>query len=327
MDSINMSKTEKRIEEETEDFLTVDNPIPGQKFVCLSFVSPEAVIAQKNDYYAYNFYAHQMECLKELVGDIVTDEDTKTKLNDLFGTLDLTSVVNASRAQKGIAFNENQSFHSNPYSSEDEFNKYRVCLDSYKYTDSARMDEEFDEMVDLQTSVRGVKVRGCFESFKEAKLRAKALQNKEPNFHVWVGPVGYWLPFDGNPDKVEEQEYKEGELNQIVKEYKLNEQKRETFQEKRIEEERKISIEKAKAKQSVKIEQTPVVETNEVPTETVSVNLLEEMLKKSRATLETPNKNIKKSSEQHDDDDDESGDLNGLGDEDPWLARKLGKNL
>ncbi len=311
-----MSKTKQLIEEETEDFLTVDQPIPGQKFVCLSFVSPENVVAQKNDYYAYNFYAYQMECLKQLTNDLV-DTDTQSKLNELFSTIDLTSKVNEMKAMKGLDFaNEEQT---SSYSTKEGFEQYQVSLDSYKYTDNKRVDEEFDELVNLQTSVRGVKVRGCFESYKEAKLRAKALQNKDKSFHVWVGQVGYWLPFDGNADNVEDQEHVQGELNQIVKEYKINEQKRDTFHEKRIEEERKISIEKAKAKQAVKIEETPIVEVNEAPTETVSMNLLEEMLKKSRATIETtvPSK---------DDNDDKDDDSNGLGGEDPWLARKLGMN-
>ena len=33
-----------------EDFLDVDQPIPGQNFVCLSFVSPEKNILQKDKF-------------------------------------------------------------------------------------------------------------------------------------------------------------------------------------------------------------------------------------------------------------------------------------
>ena len=32
---------------EKEDFLEVDKPIPGQNYVCLSFVSPEKIVKQK----------------------------------------------------------------------------------------------------------------------------------------------------------------------------------------------------------------------------------------------------------------------------------------
>ena len=41
--------------EKVEDFLSVDNPIPGQNFVCLSFVSPDKILPQKNTFFIHNF--------------------------------------------------------------------------------------------------------------------------------------------------------------------------------------------------------------------------------------------------------------------------------
>ena len=38
-----------------EDFLEVDNPIPGQNYVCLSFVSPEKELQKKDTYYIHSF--------------------------------------------------------------------------------------------------------------------------------------------------------------------------------------------------------------------------------------------------------------------------------
>ena len=38
-----------------EDFLSVDPAIPGQKFVCLSFVSPEKVLEDKHLYYMWHY--------------------------------------------------------------------------------------------------------------------------------------------------------------------------------------------------------------------------------------------------------------------------------
>ena len=42
-------------EEHEEDFLSVDTPIPGQNYVCLSFVSPEKMIKDKNKFYMVSF--------------------------------------------------------------------------------------------------------------------------------------------------------------------------------------------------------------------------------------------------------------------------------
>ena len=41
--------------ESKEDYLSVDQPIPGQNYVCLSFVSPEKNILQKQLYEFYKF--------------------------------------------------------------------------------------------------------------------------------------------------------------------------------------------------------------------------------------------------------------------------------
>ena len=38
-----------------EDFLEVDTPIPGQSYVCLSFVSPDKVLNTKEKYMFYNY--------------------------------------------------------------------------------------------------------------------------------------------------------------------------------------------------------------------------------------------------------------------------------
>ena len=41
-----------------EDHLDVDAPIPWQQFVCLSFVSPEKVLGQKESYFRTAFLKH-----------------------------------------------------------------------------------------------------------------------------------------------------------------------------------------------------------------------------------------------------------------------------
>ena len=81
--------------------------------------------------------------------------------------------------------------------------------------------------------MRGLKVRGCYETLREAQVRAKVLQKTDPNFHVFVGQVGYWLPWDPEADHIEDQEYQEEQLNELVKGYKEQAQKRDEFYEER----------------------------------------------------------------------------------------------
>ena len=43
---------------EKEDYLEVDNPIPGQNYTCISFVSPDETMKQK-ELYLFNKYMNQ----------------------------------------------------------------------------------------------------------------------------------------------------------------------------------------------------------------------------------------------------------------------------
>lgn len=86
-----------------------------------------------------------------------------------------------------------------------------------------------------QTTLTGVKVRGVFEEYNEACDRAKKLQEMDPAFHVFVGEMGKWLPFDPDPESkfVKSSEYAHDELNNIMKNQLINQEKAKFFHEKR----------------------------------------------------------------------------------------------
>jgi hypothetical protein len=71
-------------------------------------------------------------------------------------------------------------------------------------------------------NIRGVKVRGIYATQKEANERAKYLQELDGDFHVFVGEVGKWLSWDPDPQSIDDQIYKEKELNDLMKSYKEN---------------------------------------------------------------------------------------------------------
>ena len=76
--------------------------------------------------------------------------------------------------------------------------------------------KEFNKIENFKTSIRGIKVRGTYDTQKEAAVRAKVLQNMDPSFHVFVGQVGYWLPWDPEANDVADQQYQEEHLNNLV---------------------------------------------------------------------------------------------------------------
>ena len=146
-----------------EDFLEVDTQIPGQNYCCLSFLSPEKVMKDKDAFYITRF-------LKAFCKD------------------------------RKIEF-------------EDVEKEYR----DFTYKHAEQLQKDYDEVCDFKTNVRGVKVRGVYDTQKEATIRAKVLQKRDKNFHVFVGQVGYWLPWDPSPEDMENQEYQQEHLNTLVK--------------------------------------------------------------------------------------------------------------
>ena len=102
-------------------------------------------------------------------------------------------------------------------------------FDDFLFRDEDTVAKQFDEMNEFRTSVRGLKVRGVYDTRREAEVRAKVLQRKDQSFDVFVGQVGYWLPWDPEGNKLEDQEYLNNDLNKLVKEYKNNEAKKDMF--------------------------------------------------------------------------------------------------
>ena len=149
--------------------------------------------------------------------------------------------------------------------------KYR----DYLYTSQDILEKDFSEQNDFQTTIRGLKVRGVYDTQREAEVRAKVLQRKDKNFNVFVGQVGYWLPWDPTPHKIDNQEYFEKELNELVKKYNENQdQKEDHFRE---------NIDYVKEQAAKKVEQEKLEREN---SKTLEKSVVENTLKTSLEKLD-----------------------------------------
>ena len=193
---------------EKVDYLDVDKPVPGQNYTCISFVSPDEIMKQK-ELFLFNKYMNQ-RCgeLENNVSEVIKkcSDELKNKIE--------RDIVEKLRLEMKYTYTEFKS-------------KY----DDFKYKYSDELNTAFEKISDKKTSIRGVKVRGCYDSYVQAEKRAKELQRTDRSFHVFVGQVGYWLPWDPNADQVQDEEYLEGELNTLMNEYKKNEINRDIFYE------------------------------------------------------------------------------------------------
>ena len=71
--------------------------------------------------------------------------------------------------------------------------------------------------------ILGIKVRGVFETYEDAKAQADKLQKQDKFHNIFVGEVGKWLPFDVDISTMQTDEdpvYREQALNQYMKAYK-----------------------------------------------------------------------------------------------------------
>jgi len=79
--------------------------------------------------------------------------------------------------------------------------------------------------------VRGIKVRGVFDSMEEAQKRCEMIRKFDPNFHVFVGEVGKWLPWNDNPENAKDEDYANKELNKLMKDYLSEQNKAKEYHE------------------------------------------------------------------------------------------------
>ena len=114
-----MSESKIDPKHEKIDYLEVDTHIPGQNYVCMSFLSPESLIQNKDGFKCCKFL--QSYCKEE-----------KLKFEEVY-------------------------------------QKYQDFC--YKFED--KLQRDFDEQNNFQTSLRGIKIRGVYDTKEAAEAQAK----------------------------------------------------------------------------------------------------------------------------------------------------------
>ena len=206
------------------DVLDEDKAIAGQKFVCISFLSPEKIL-EKKELYFFNAFLKQWEMAKGF-------EKYTQFLSFIAYKYDLSfDGLNSDLAE----FCETEKDNLFATNMEDDYKNY---LD----VNEERLEKEFGEVNSFQTNVRGVKIRGTYPTQEEAELRCKMIREVDPDHDVYVGPVGLWMPFHPEAYRTGRVEYLEEELNQLMHEKVKNETEAKQQFEKRLKETRAKAI-------------------------------------------------------------------------------------
>ena len=220
-----------------EDFLDEDTEIPGQRYVLLSFLSPEKVLDKKELYFFQKFLQGyevdwKVKNLEKFMVDVVKnvndqldDRIKELEKNDQF---DQATICRKNRLRVDDIMTDYGSFVQKNRA---DLNKTKIAeaYDDFMYANKTKLEDEFYALNDFRTSMRGVKVRGVYGNPKEAELKAKKLQNKYKYHNIFLADVGQWTPWDPQPHEVTDQEYNNDQLNNLMRKYKENEDNREKF--------------------------------------------------------------------------------------------------
>ena len=212
------------------DLLEEDKPISGQKFVCVSFISPEKILKQKESFFFQEFlkrwdFNKSMEKFVQFLNFVsfkysLTFDDITNDFNEFIT-------------------DEKENLISDSFE-----NDYKTFVDKSE----EELEAAFNKQHNFQTCTRGLKIRGSYSTQEEAELRCKMLREVDPNHDILVGPVGVWMPWDPEAYKTGKVEYLEEELNQLMSEKNKNESFAKSTFDKRVRETKEKAMEDNKIK-------------------------------------------------------------------------------
>jgi len=219
--------------EQKHAHLIEDPFMPSQKYVCISFVEPENIEEKKQVHMTNEFIKSEITTEFEAYSKQVTHY-INVKLNDMFeskfkslekslNTDDQLLLESLKTMKRTLKMDENTILNEcsrNFIFSEDEImDKYQV----FRSSNYAELEYNFNQLNNNVTSIKGVKCRGTFTDYEQAKKHALFLQKEvEPAHNVIVAENGKWMPFNPSPDTIANAEYANDELNNLMKDKEQN---------------------------------------------------------------------------------------------------------
>ena len=135
----------------------------------------------------------------------------------------------------------------------------------YKFQDEVQSD--YDKENKNVNNIRGIKIRGVYSTKEEAESRSKKLHRIDSTFHVFIGQVGYWLPFNPCADKIESEEFIDSGLNELMQKYKENSVNKDILYEEQKRDKIKAAQEEVREAKKKELEEKRLLEEAEPETE------------------------------------------------------------
>jgi hypothetical protein len=203
----------------------------------LSFISPENVLQNKDKFMFQKFLEDyeielKVKTLEQFLGSMVLQINRKldacADAADAKGDTEAAAAIRAERVPVDSIIDQYQGFIKK---NKKEVNSTYIeeAFKDFVFRRGKQLDDDFHAQNEFQTTIRGLKVRGICSTTAEASARAKKLVRSDPIHNILVGEVGKWLPWDPSPNAIQDQEYAEDQLNQLMQSYKKNEESVDNF--------------------------------------------------------------------------------------------------
>lgn len=229
--------------EKKTDYLKTNDPIYDQVYCVLSMVNPKDRVILKNIHYINNFLvsdvnkmiiAQAMHMASEL--ESLMDKRINSTLDKLKSSTNeedklLSSILEKKyRGMKidkdDFIYNCNRAYELD---GEELLDKFKI----YIAENRKKLDASFADAYGNECSTRGIKFTGAFRSHKEAEEAARKQRLFEPAVPTYTAAVGKWLPVDFEGDEIQNSEYMEPELNDLMRKYQEGVHARNKFFEER----------------------------------------------------------------------------------------------
>lgn len=228
-------------------FLEGDDEIRGQKYVCLSFISPDKAMLRNKEMFMISkfleFFSldHKVRATESFIlGELREIQNTlsnvELQLSNGAGVENKEALlkqlaVDVAKTREALSRRTTADLEEHVKTNMSDFKESTIqeAYERFMVMNRQKLEDEFHKSVDFKTTIHGLKIRGVYANNEQAVARAKALHKKDPYFNVYVADVGEWLPWDPNPDDVQDGEYANDQLNKLMQAYRENSAKRDAF--------------------------------------------------------------------------------------------------
>ncbi len=166
------------------DFLKPDAQMPGQNYFLVSFVDPpNRRIEDRVRYECYKYMDQILKSDEQLVNYMV-------RLNEALTPIDRIKMI------------------------QDDYLGWLAI-------NGVETRQQFAADFGDEVALRAIKIRGVFSTIEDAHRKVKELQKLDPNFHIYLGDCGKWMPSFPDSDVIHREmaaKYQDDDLNKLIEE-------------------------------------------------------------------------------------------------------------